>query len=176
MCWTSFVPRERRKWIIKEDTARFPASAETDGRKKMLWRQRSRSVAVREENVRNMRMRNVIFPRRTELSWKERSSAITRVLDSWKWKTRNRIFLFRKMTREVPCIRIRYRSLYGMAIKRASVRKALFWRFWRGECLRLLEHTRAAVITALWSVITPNFPKISLLPGKIPWGQKMAIR
>ena len=34
MCWTSFVPRERRKWIIKEDTARFPASAETDGRKK----------------------------------------------------------------------------------------------------------------------------------------------
>ena len=54
------------------------------------------------------------------------SSAITRVLDSWKWKTRNRIFLFRKMTREVPCIRIRYRSLYGMALKRASVRKALF--------------------------------------------------
>lgn len=34
MCWTSFVPRERRKWIIKEDTARFPASAETDGRKR----------------------------------------------------------------------------------------------------------------------------------------------
>ncbi len=40
-------------------------------------------------------------------------------------EARNRIFLFRKMTREVPCIRIRCRSLYGTDIKRENVRKAL---------------------------------------------------
>ena len=62
---------------------------------------------VREENAERRIMRNIVSPRRTEPSWRGLLLAITRALALWKWKTRNRIFLFRKMTREVPCIRTR---------------------------------------------------------------------
>ena len=72
-------------------------------------------------------------------------------------------FLFQKMTREVPCIRIRYRSLYGMAIKRASVRK--------GVVLKVLERGMPSIVGTYQSsrdygfVISdnPKFSKISLL-------------
>ena len=87
---------------------------------KEALKQKSRSVAVKEENAERRIMRNIVSPRRTEPSWRELLLVITRALALWKWRIRNRIFLFRKMTREAPCIRIRCRSLYGTDIKRET--------------------------------------------------------
>ena len=59
---------------------------------KEALKQKSRSVAVREENAERRIMRNIVSPRRTEPSWRELLLAITRALALWKWRVRNRIF------------------------------------------------------------------------------------
>ena len=60
--------------------------------KRSSERQKSRSVAVREENAERRIMRNIVSPRRTEPSWRELLLVITRALALWKWRVRNRIF------------------------------------------------------------------------------------